>query len=229
MPPAEAPDKLGDALRPAGLDLVAPLSLAAYNARVPAAWRVPIFGREDALGLVVGNTRALWAPFTAALRADPRRAEAAHPLDAYVRDAVAAAVRFPCDVRWASDAPPRGVALLHAAEAAGLLWRSPSGLGVHPVFGPWVALRALLIVDAPPPAVPAPAAPCGHCEGACGPAFAALCVEAAPHAQAVESSWRAWVAMRDACPRGREHRYGEAQIRYHYLKDRAVLRAMVSP
>jgi hypothetical protein len=32
--------------------------------------------------------------------------------------------------------------------------------------------------------------------------------------------------MREACPTGRAHRYGEAQIRYHYLKDRAVLRAL---
>ena len=32
--------------------------------------------------------------------------------------------------------------------------------------------------------------------------------------------------IRDACPKGHEHRYGDDQIRYHYAKDRAVLSAL---
>lgn len=33
-----------------------------------------------------------------------------------------------------------------------------------------------------------------------------------------------WIAVRDACPIGREHRYPEDQLRYHYTKDRSLLR-----
>jgi hypothetical protein len=44
-----------------------------------------------------------------------------------------------------------------------------------------------------------------------------------PDAAAVERGWRAWVAVRDACPVGRASRYGDEQIRYHYAKDRGVL------
>lgn len=36
--------------------------------------------------------------------------------------------------------------------------------------------------------------------------------------------WRRWLAVRDACPVGRAHRYSDAQIAYHYTKDRGVLR-----
>jgi methylmalonic aciduria homocystinuria type C protein len=28
--------------------------------------------------------------------------------------------------------------------------------------------------------------------------------------------WRLWLAVRDACPVGREHRYSDEQIRFHY-------------
>ena len=35
--------------------------------------------------------------------------------------------------------------------------------------------------------------------------------------------WRAWLAVREACPVGGEHAYGPAQTRYHYTKERASI------
>ncbi|HTU60663.1 MAG TPA: hypothetical protein VMF89_19560, partial [Polyangiales bacterium] len=32
-----------------------------------------------------------------------------------------------------------------------------------------------------------------------------------------------WIGIRDACPHGRDYRYSEAQLRYHYAKDRTAL------
>ena len=58
--------------------------------------------------------------------------------------------------------------------------------------------------------------PCDECEHAC--------VAALGHALAAPDDWRHWLAIRDACPAGRSHRYDERQILYHYTKDRAVLR-----
>jgi len=46
----------------------------------------------------------------------------------------------------------------------------------------------------------------------------------APTQHDVVSSWRNWVAARAACPVGAEHRFSEAQLRYHYTQDRAALR-----
>lgn len=40
--------------------------------------------------------------------------------------------------------------------------------------------------------------------------------------------WRPWLAVRDACPLGREHRYSEQQVAYHYTKDAKWLREAVS-
>ena len=35
--------------------------------------------------------------------------------------------------------------------------------------------------------------------------------------------WLAWAALRDCVTVGRDHRYSEAQLVYHYTKDREVL------
>jgi hypothetical protein len=44
-----------------------------------------------------------------------------------------------------------------------------------------------------------------------------------PDAAAVERDWASWVNVRDACPIGRDSRYSDEQIRYHYTKLRRLL------
>jgi methylmalonic aciduria homocystinuria type C protein len=39
----------------------------------------------------------------------------------------------------------------------------------------------------------------------------------------IGDTWPLWLAVRDACPVGRAHRYCEDQIRYHYAGDRTAL------
>ena len=213
---------------PAGLDLVRAFRVDAYDREVDEGHRLPDLGRSDALGLVVANSRALWAPFVAALRAEPARVDAASPLDEYAAEAIVHALR-PLGARWevrfAHEAPPRRVAMQRLAHVSGLAWLSPSHLAVHPRFGPWIGLRAAVVIDVEGPAetAPLPRNPCPDCERDClPPARAALAAESP--AATTAAGWLRWLAVRDACPLGREHRYGEDQIRYHYTKDRDVLR-----
>lgn len=213
-------------LRPHGLDLVHPFAVAWFNAAVEPAQRLPDLGRGDALGLLIGNTRALWAPFLAAGRADAALRDAADPIDRYAETRVApavAALGVRSALRWAHASAPR-LAIQRLADVSGLAPLSPVGLNVHPVYGPWFALRAAAVLDVAGPAGAAPAAalPCPDCPRTCVPAF-----ERARAAQAgrlgIAATWRLWLAVRDACPIGRAFRYDEAQIRYHYARDRAVL------
>lgn len=227
---------LGTALAAHGLDLMQPLSVQAYNALAPG-YAAPTMGRESTMALLIGNTRALWSPFTAAYRDQPRLQRSAHPLDDYcattiafqlerVFGAAAANVRY--EAFWAPEPPPRRVLLQRAAVAAGLAYLAPSQLCIHPVFGPWFSLRALVVLDAPAPgeggigALPNPClAPC-DCALACQPIIDRLAM--ADHTQArVHTAWQDYLALRDACPVGRAHRFGAAQIRYHYTHDRAAL------
>lgn len=177
---------------------------------------------------LVGNTRALWAPFCAWLRASPGRAELPHPLDTYVTEALAralaAAAVAPKAIHtpWESGAPD----FIGLSVAAGLLWKAPCGLGIHAVHGPWVALRALIVLDVPGdeavPATPAPA--CPHCAEGCGPRAQAM---RSPATEAeFRARWSEWAALRRACPTGGTSVYGDDQLRYHYTRDRDLLRRL---
>ncbi len=226
--------RIGAGCVPAGLDLLQPFQVGWYNAAVEAAYCLPDLGQPAHLGVLIGNTRALWAPFVGALRRDPSRLDSTEPLDAYVITTVTEALRslpLRWQVRWAHDTQAP-VAMQRLAHVSGLAHLAPSHLSVHRVHGPWIALRAVVVVDVagPPGPAPAPRNPCADCEHDCMAAYRrALTVAgdvAASHA-ALSEHWTEWLAVRDACPTGRSHRYTDDQVRYHYTKDRAVLRAAV--
>lgn len=227
-------ERIRDACARHGLDLARPLCVGWYNRLVEPAHRLPDFGRPSSLAVVVGNTRALWPHLDEALRADDGLAGHPDPVDQYCERVLGAAVAglpAPCHVhvRFAHEPPPR-VAIQRLAHVAGLAYLTPSHLSVHPVYGPWIALRAVVVVDVDGPAEAAPlAAPC-DCAAHCAPRLAVALAAAQAQAGAstpgraeIVRDWRAWLAVRDACPVGRAHRYSEQQIRYHYTNDRAAL------
>ena len=231
------------ALEAQGLDIVAPLNLRWYNEVAPATARVapPADGAgEDALAVLVGNSRALWPAFTAAHDSDPAIGDAEHPVDTFVaraiRDAIADASNGACG-RTASvvrvfdahdTSPGKLVAIQRAAHVAGVAHLDEKcHLAIHPRYGPWIALRALLVFDdirgpdethrSPPP--PNPLATNGTARRRVDDAFAyALEGYADPSLSA--ERWQRWVAVRDAvfAETGKSHpeRYYEDQVRYHY-------------
>ena len=219
-------------LHPAGIDLVQPLNAAWYDAAVTEEYRLPDVGRRDALALVLASTSAFWAPFLDHLRAQPSTLDRPDPIDRYVvgvvRDALAE-LPIRHEVRFSHEPPPRRVAMQRLAHASGLATLTPSMLCVHPVYGPWLALRAAIVVDAPGPVgpPPLPGSACERCAELCTPelARAQSTVTASAASDPVAAHWRLWLAVRDACPLGRAHRYPDELIRYVYTKDRAVLRA----
>jgi methylmalonic aciduria homocystinuria type C protein len=230
----EATGPLLASLKAAGLDLAAPFDARAYNVRHPdCALPLPAGRGGGALALVIGNTRALWAPFLSAFHAaapDSRLATTAHPLDTYVEERITAALAAlaePVTVHLASTPPPHHVAVVTAAELSGLAFRAPSHLAVHPEHGPWIGLRAVLVFDRPPPPEPVPAPACMGCTTGCAPAFerARTALGTTVTAAAVQSDWRRWVAVRDACPVGGASRFSDDQIGYHYTHDRKYLGA----
>ena len=108
------------------------------------------------------------------------------------------------------DRPGRNAASTSAA---------PSNLSIHAVLGPWISLRAVIVADVEPVDEPPPPLPCAACPRACVPAF-----ERARD----QTDWRTWLAVRDACPIGREHRFQEDHLRYGYTKDRDILRRAIT-
>ncbi|MCC6620201.1 MAG: hypothetical protein IT385_03040 [Deltaproteobacteria bacterium] len=232
---AELIAELADALAPHGLDLVGAAPLAAYRAAVPPAFRLGWlpWPEADATIVAIGASRALWDAFMREVDAHPERRLDEHPLDGWIAPVIEdVADRVladrPHDVihYFEGDPPPRRVALQQLAEVTGLAGRAPCGLSIHPTLGPWLSLRAAIVVAASPapPVIPT-AWPCATCaERPCMPAFerAMAVTRGAGHA-AIRAAADAWIAVRDACPVGHEARYSEPQILWHYLHDRAAL------
>jgi hypothetical protein len=206
-------ERVAASLLPAGIDLLAP------------------FGHGDPprLRLIAGNTAALWPRFLSWLAEDRARAELPHPLETYVEQAMTRAtadVPAPCVVRYAHDGPP-WPPIQRLAEKAGLAWLSPANLAIHPTFGPWISLRAIIDVEVVGPFHPPPPAPrCPACAGACVPAFERACatLDPADATASMRAHFAEWLAVRDSCPTGRAHRFDDDQLRYGYTGDRGILR-----
>lgn len=217
----------------AGLDLVSPLQVRGYNEVVEAGFRLPDFGRARALAVLIGNTKAIWRPFLDALGSRPRLLDDDHPLDTYISQAIHDALQPLGDrweLRWAHRSAPRPVAMQRLAHVSGLAHLAPSHLSVHPVYGPWISLRAVVVVDIDGPSdlAPEPLNPCDNCVANCLARFDQAIAAVGPSQthDTVAEHWRRWLAVRDACPIGRAHRFSDDQIRYHYTKDPQVLRRL---
>lgn len=158
------------------------------------------------LGILIGNTRALWPPFTAAMR-DPTLAAERDPLDRYtehvIGDTLEGARLYYGHRRYDNAFLP----LQRLAVATGLGAMAPSQLVIHPIYGPWFALRAIAVIDGDPPLREPIPKPCS-----CGPSCSAC------FAQAERSTdWRDWLAVRDSCSL-RTWRYPDEQVYYHYSR-----------
>ena len=120
--------------------------------------------------------------------------------------------------RWVSihfshdTRPGRLVGMVRCAGATGQLHVCPEHLAVHPEFGPWIALRAVVVFDDPFPSPSLRPPPLAAPFGAEGRASMA---DAFRQALTNSGNWKAWLAVRDACPLN-AHRYPEDMILYHY-------------
>lgn len=216
-----AANAIAAACASAGLDLAARLRAGDYNRRVAPAHRIEDCGDPDTLVLVIGNTRRLWPAFVAALRVEPARVEDHAPLDVFVEEIVRAAVAGVTDavVRYAHRAEPAHLSFQLLAEVSGLAWRSPAHLSVHARYGPWIALRAAVVLPGSQASHnPASRRTCFHCPHGCEKRLAQLAPQTA--------GWRDWLSVREACPLGREYRYSREQSAYHYTKSRDLLRGL---
>ena len=190
-------ETLHDALAAAGFDIQYAFDAHAVARELGLA----LLAGGERRGILVGNTKALWPPFVASKPAG------ANPLEAYTERAIAEAFG---DARTLFAHRRYAGAFLpfqQVAIATGLAAQAPTGLVVHPIYGPWFALRAIVLVAGEPVPRARIEKPC-VCAGRCEAALAA-----ALHS----SDWRAWLAVRETCTVS-EWRYSDEQIRYHYTK-----------
>ena len=238
-----------------GMDITQRFGTAWYNDYVAEEslplHPLPTCGRASAMGILIGNTSALWPAFLAWLGTQPDAESVVDPLDTYTDRAIHRAVEqllaspgmegTEHHVYWPWEGGERLVSMQRAAVASGLCYHdSETQLAIHPTFGAWHAYRAVLVLSTPALAdALAPSAPSrlpcllsvAEKDAARAAMTAALrasdevnlCTQL-HGAKGMEVDVRlAWAALRDCVQLGAEHRYSEAQLVYHYTKDKAVL------
>jgi hypothetical protein len=215
-PPPNAATVIRAALAGTPLDLVASCDIEAYDAAAPEAFQSSGW-LPGARGLVVVGSAGpdLWrrlregrgvagpaSPGEAAAEADPLDRFVSRLLDRGDRALASAAIPFR-RFEAAVYATPR-VDFLALGRLVGLGSPGPFGILIHPIHGPWWALRGAWLVDAPVDHYAAPARPCEGC--------AAPCVGGWEHSGGVGL---ATAETRGRCVVGQASRYDEDQIAYH--------------
>ena len=144
-------------LSPLGLDIVHPFEIQAYNKE--AKEPLPTFERTKTAAIVLGNSINLWTKFIDYLKGHPECLEHENPLDEYlstvmepvIDDMKAMLGDVYTEVRLSTatmGCSREFVDMLCAARVSGLAhFNSACHLCLHPVYGPWWAMRAVLIFD----------------------------------------------------------------------------------
>ena len=224
--------RLGGFLRPAssGSGRRRPLRLRWYNDIAPPSAKIAPGGRrgDDALVILVGNSRALWPAFCAAHDADPEVGDAEDPVDTYVAREVDRAITPHAVAHrtfYAHETKPgRLVAVQRMAHVAGVAHLDERcHLSIHPTLGPWFALRAVVVLDdvegpgdeQKPKSTPNPLAADPIARARVDAAFDEA-LAGYERADAADGQWRRWVAVRDAVSPQHPARYHDDQMVYHY-------------
>jgi hypothetical protein len=231
------------AVAPSGLNLIASISAARYDAEVPEPMRVAVADREVRSIIVVGNGGGdFWSAYKAYAVASPGWYQRENPLDDFTRVVVEGTLAPAVQAQGVSCTPiypfvgssPK-LNFMQLGKLAGLGGQSIVGVLVHPNFGPWIAFRAALLVDIE---IEAPGDALGF--DPCQTCIARSCVSDCP-AEAVSSA-AGWDLRRclthrveqetDCAPRcharvacvlGPQHRYPDDELAYHHAR---ALRAM---
>jgi hypothetical protein len=227
---------LGKALAARGLNLLGTARVEAYDAAVPEEYAIRDLAPGARTAIVIGNGGGgFWHAFRAYCGRHPEHETLADPLDAFTRlvvDEVVGPLAAGPGVRvvYPFGFPAERVSFVQLAECAGLGRRSVTGVLVHPVFGPWIALRAAVLVPVVVEAArPVPAAfdPCPSCvERACMPACPVGAVgehgwdvpRCAAHRVSDPGACAVRCEARFACVIGREHRYPADALAYHQAR-----------
>ena len=234
---------LREASAPHGLNLVAATPVERYDRAVAEISRAaPLDPRARSIVVIGNGGGALWKALSAHAARNPGWWDRENPLDDFTREVVerdvgaaasAAGARFTIVYPFMNGS--RTLNFIELGKIAGIAGPSILGVTVHPVYGPWIAFRAALLVDAviDSPGDAAGFDPCPRCTArTCIPACpaAAVSIDAGwdipkclTHRVEVEPDCAPRCHARAGCVLGPEHRYPDDELAYHQMR---ALRSM---
>ncbi len=226
-----------------GLNLVAAVPVPRYDAAVrPEARSTRLAPRSRSIIAIGNGGGGFWKAFQRHARENPGWFERGNPLDDFTQVVIEREISpalstagVPHTVAYPFMGGSPTLDFMALGKAAGLGGASIIGVLVHPVFGPWIAFRAALLLeeelDAPGAAAgfdPCPRCAARPCVSAC-PASAVSypagwnVPRCLTHRVEHEAQCAPRCAARAACVLGPEHRYPDDELAYHQMR---ALRAM---
>ena len=205
-------------LSTSGFDILHPFSVEDLDGSILK--HLPVEDLSEKMGYLIGNTGNIWDCFIDWLGQQANWSEIVDPLETFVEETIERCVGQDALIFWTHETKQYIVPVQRMAYQTGLAYLSAGQFNIHPQFGPWFALRAVVIVSG---------------QRNCNPKVSNPSTEdievesAALFNQLLESkaTWQEWLSLRDLYEVGRTYRYSEAQIRYHYTRDKTVLFAEV--
>ncbi len=214
-PNAALVSSIGIQLSSKGFDVIGWCQVGQYNRAVASDWHLPTFENPQSLAICIGNSKALWPVFKEAYQGSSQLSTNANPLDTYAEISIATVMNtldIPLQIVYAHKLDTPKVLIQQLAVSSGLAYKSDtSKLCVHPTYGPWIGLRAAVVFNIPTQKTLAISSVCDCTQGC------------QSNAKKVTADWKSWLAVREACPVGKHHRYSQEQILYHYTKNPNIL------
>ena len=232
-----------------GLNLVAAIPADRYDRAVTPAMRTTAFDSAELPAaprsiVVIGNGGGdFWRAFSAFADRNPGWRDRANPLDDFTRELIEREVlpavresgaRYLTVYPFMHDGPTLN--FIELAKLAGLGGPSIIGVVLNPIYGPWIAFRAALIIDVD---LDLPGAAIGFdpCPGCVPRSCIAACPAAAvsfpagwdipkclTHRVEVEADCAPRCHARVGCVIGPEHRYPDDELAYHQRRALAAMR-----
>jgi epoxyqueuosine reductase len=232
-----------------GLNLVAAIPANRYDGAVAPAMRTATFASPEMPAahrsiIVIGNGGGdFWHALNAFVDRNPGWRDRANPLDDFTREIIEREILpvvHEFGVRCVTVYPfvQAGPSLnfIELAKLAGLGGPSIIGVVLHPVYGPWIAFRAALILnvelDLAGPGIgfnPCPGCTPRSCIAAC-PASAVSfpagwdIPKCLTHRVEVEADCAPRCHARVGCVVGPEHRYPDDELAYHQRRALGAMR-----
>lgn len=229
---------------PHGLNLIAAIPVANYDRVAAPSMRAATIDNGARSIVVIGNGGAgLWSAFTAHAARNPGWMSRENPLDDFTRDAIdsvvsaARATGARCTPVYPFVGEGPKLNFMELGKLVGLAGPSIIGVVVHPTYGPWIAFRAALLIDAeidvPGLALafdPCPSCTVRSCISAC-PASAVTfsagwdIPRCLTHRVETEADCANRCHARVGCVLGPEHRYPDDELAYHQGRALRAMRA----
>jgi epoxyqueuosine reductase QueG len=226
-----------------GLNLVAAIPVARYALALGPKSQLSATAPDARSIIVIGNGGGdFWLALKQHAAQHPGWSDREHPVDDYTREVIEGDIVAPvralglrCSVTYPFAQDRSVLNFMELGKLAGLGGPSIIGVLVNPSYGPWIAFRAALLVDADLDA-PGDAAGFDPCPGC----VVRSCIAACPvkavsfpkgwdiprcleHRVEVEPDCASRCHARVGCVLGPEHRYPDDELAYHQMR---ALRAM---